>query len=146
MANTPNFQRRSENSENAPLERHALMISAMGTVEEGRGSLGAYGHRPVSHPRSSRGSSPAGYPAEPLVSYQINRQLSGWNLPPLVIRAFGAHCQEVTLRQSIDAERSGITGDWITRSTKTPHGLSDKSALQRTTNSGIDLRKEILTL
>jgi len=41
----------------------------------------------------SRGSSPSGYPAEPLVSYQINRQLSGWNLPPLVIRAFGAHCQ-----------------------------------------------------
>ena len=41
----------------------------------------------------SRGSSPAGYPAEPLVSYQINRQLSGWNLPPLMIRAFGAHCQ-----------------------------------------------------
>jgi hypothetical protein len=44
----------------------------------------------------SRGSSPAGYPAEPLVSYQINRQLSGWNLPPLVIRAFGAHCHEQT--------------------------------------------------
>jgi hypothetical protein len=41
----------------------------------------------------SRGSSPAGYPAEPLVSYQINRQLSGWNLAPLVIRAFRAHCQ-----------------------------------------------------
>jgi hypothetical protein len=41
----------------------------------------------------SRGSGPAVYPAEPLVSYQINRQLSGWNLPPLVIRAFGAHCQ-----------------------------------------------------
>ena len=40
----------------------------------------------------SRGSSPPGYPAEPLVSYQINRQLSGWNLPPLMIRAFGAHC------------------------------------------------------
>jgi hypothetical protein len=30
---------------------------------------------------------------EPLVSYQINRQLSGWNLPPLVMRAFGALCQ-----------------------------------------------------
>jgi hypothetical protein len=44
----------------------------------------------------SRGSSPAGYPAEPLVSYQINRQLSGWNLPPLVIRAFGAHCHKPT--------------------------------------------------
>jgi hypothetical protein len=39
----------------------------------------------------SRGSSPAGCPAEPLVSYRINRQFSGWNLPPLMIRAFGAH-------------------------------------------------------
>ena len=45
----------------------------------------------------SRGSSPSGYPAEPLVSYQINRQLSGWNPPPLVIRAFGAHCHMQTL-------------------------------------------------
>jgi hypothetical protein len=44
----------------------------------------------------SRGSSPSGYPAEPLVSYQINRQLSGWNLPPQVIRAFGAHCHNPT--------------------------------------------------
>jgi hypothetical protein len=50
----------------------------------------------------SRGSSPAGYPAEPLVSYQINRQLSGWNLPPLMIRAFGAHCQEQTSAQLFD--------------------------------------------
>ena len=46
----------------------------------------------------SRGSSPAGYPAELLVSFQINRQLSGWNLPPLVIRAFGAHYQQATSR------------------------------------------------
>ncbi len=46
----------------------------------------------------SRGSGPAGYPAEPLVSYQINRQLSGWNLPPLMIRAFGAHGQEQTYK------------------------------------------------
>src|SRR6266545_576700 len=44
----------------------------------------------------SRGSSPSGCPAEPLVSYRINRQLSGWNPPPLVIRAFGAHCQNPT--------------------------------------------------
>jgi hypothetical protein len=43
----------------------------------------------------SRGSSPSGYPAEPLVSFQINRQLSGWNPPPLVIRAFGAHGQKM---------------------------------------------------
>jgi len=28
---------------------------------------------------------------KPLVSYRINRQLSGWILPPLMIRAFGAH-------------------------------------------------------
>ena len=26
------------------------------------------------------------------ISYQIYRQLSGWFLPPLVVRAFGAHC------------------------------------------------------
>jgi len=49
----------------------------------------------LSRPRRplSRGSSPSCHPAEPLVSYQINRQLSGWIPPPLVIRAFGAHCQ-----------------------------------------------------
>jgi hypothetical protein len=45
----------------------------------------------------SRGSGPASYPAKPLVSYQINRQLSGWNLPPLMVRAFGAHGQQRTL-------------------------------------------------
>src|SRR5262249_43982285 len=44
----------------------------------------------------SRGSSPAGHPAKPLVSFRINRQLSGWNLPPLMIRAFEAHCQRQT--------------------------------------------------
>jgi hypothetical protein len=54
--------------------------------------------RSLSRPRRplSRGSSPSGHPAEPLVSYRINRQLSGWNPPPLVIRAFGAHCQNRT--------------------------------------------------
>jgi hypothetical protein len=40
----------------------------------------------------SRGFSPGSCPPKPLVSYQINRQFSGWNLPPLVLRAFGAHC------------------------------------------------------
>jgi hypothetical protein len=40
----------------------------------------------------SRGFDPHGCPTKPLVSYQINRQFSGWNLPPLVLRAFGAHC------------------------------------------------------
>ena len=52
----------------------------------------------LSRPRRplSRGSSPSGCPAELLVSFQFNRQLSGWNLPPLVIRAFGAHGQKPT--------------------------------------------------
>jgi hypothetical protein len=46
----------------------------------------------------SRGFGTCSCPHEPLVSYRINRQLSGWNLPPLMIRAFGAHCQEETSR------------------------------------------------
>ncbi len=47
----------------------------------------------LSRPRRplSRGFDTASYPTAPLVSYQINRQLSGWILPPLVFRAFGAH-------------------------------------------------------
>jgi hypothetical protein len=53
-----------------------------------------------------RGSNPCGYPHEPLVSYRINRQLSGWILPPLMIRAFGAHCHNRTYavqqRRSLD--------------------------------------------
>ena len=44
----------------------------------------------------SRGFDQAGCPARPLVSYQINRQLSGWNLPPLVTRAVGAHVESRT--------------------------------------------------
>ena len=39
----------------------------------------------------SRGFNPAGYPAERSPATRSNRQLSGWILPPLVIRAFGAH-------------------------------------------------------
>ncbi len=42
----------------------------------------------------SQGFSPADYPTKPLVSYRIYRQLSVWNPPPLVIRAFGAHRQK----------------------------------------------------
>src|SRR5262249_46594200 len=44
----------------------------------------------------SGGSIPRSAPPEPLVSYRINRHLSVWNLPPLVMRAFGAHCHEPT--------------------------------------------------
>ena len=59
----------------------------------------------LSRPRRplSRGSSPSGHPAEPLVSYQINRQFSGWILPPQVIRAFGAHGHQRTSAR-MDAE------------------------------------------
>ena len=39
----------------------------------------------------SRGFDPSGRPDRPLVSYQNNRQLSGWNLPPLATRAIWAH-------------------------------------------------------
>ena len=53
----------------------------------------------LSRPRRplSRGSGSAGYPMKPLVRYQINRQLSGWILPPQVVRALGAHGQFRTL-------------------------------------------------
>ncbi len=53
----------------------------------------------LSRPRRplSRGFSPAGYPTKPLVSYRTYRQLSVWNPPPLVIRAFRAHCHKRTL-------------------------------------------------
>ena len=44
----------------------------------------------------SQGSNSCGYPHKPFVSYRINRQLSGWIPPPLMIRAFGAHCQHRT--------------------------------------------------
>ena len=52
----------------------------------------------LDHPRwpLSRGSSPSGYPAGPLVSFRTYRQLSGWYPPPQVIRALGAHCQLLT--------------------------------------------------
>ena len=53
--------------------------------------------RSAAHRRPlSRGSNPCGYPHKPLVSYRINRQLSGWIPPPLIIRAFGAHCHNRT--------------------------------------------------
>ena len=69
--------------------------SALSLSRPAQASLALRPAGSLSCPRQplSRGSSPCGYPHEPLVSYQINRQLSGWILPPLMIRAFGAHCQ-----------------------------------------------------
>src|SRR5262245_23317313 len=54
----------------------------------------------------SRGSDPSGCPAEPLVSYRTNRQLSGWNLPPLMVRAFGAHGHAGHVRERLDPRGS----------------------------------------
>src|SRR5262245_26279850 len=52
----------------------------------------------LSRPRRplSRGSNPCSCLHKPLVSYRTNRQLSVWNLPPLMIRAFAAHCHHRT--------------------------------------------------
>jgi hypothetical protein len=61
----------------------------------------------------SRGSSPSGYPAEPLVSFQINRQLSGWNLPPLVIRAFGAHGHYRTVAPNNECIHKALYVTWF---------------------------------
>src|SRR6185437_15743874 len=58
----------------------------------------------------SRGFDQASCPARPLVSYQSNRQLSGWNLPPLVNRAFRAH-REIRAEIGIMAGKSPVTVD-----------------------------------
>jgi hypothetical protein len=65
------------------------------------------------------------YPTEPLVSYQINRQLSGWNLPPLVIRTFGAHCQQrhLSSRAAVPQARGRSSPELIEGLDETlPHG------------------------
>jgi hypothetical protein len=46
--------------------------------------------------RHGKGKSGGAKGDKPLVSYQINRQLSGWIPPPLMIRAFGAHCLDIS--------------------------------------------------
>ena len=59
----------------------------------------------------SRGSDPCGCPHKPLVSYRIDQQLSGWILPPLMIRAFEAHHQVTTYFDTPDGvlEKAGMT-------------------------------------
>ena len=74
--------------------------SALSLSRPAQASLALQPTGSLSRPRRplSRGSGPSGHPAEPLVSYQINQQFSGWIPPPLAIRAFGAHCQQLTSR------------------------------------------------
>src|SRR5271165_7213553 len=59
----------------------------------------------------SRGSDPASHPTRPLVSYQINRQLSGWNLPPLVKRAFGTHGTNIEHKSHSRKKNVGFFGE-----------------------------------
>src|SRR6266568_4118487 len=82
--------------------------SALSLSRPAQASLALRPAGSLSRPRRplSRGSSPSGCPAEPLVSYRINRQLSGWNPPPLVIRAFGAHCHIQTFPASALGSRA----------------------------------------
>ena len=96
--------------------------------------------RPVgslSRPRRplSRGFSPAGYPTKPLVSYQIYRLLSGWNLPPLVIHAFGAHGQQ---RPYLDLRRRmSWPAMQITRSTGSTSCCPGTGILQEPPSAGL---------
>ena len=72
--------------------------SALSLSRPAQASLALRPAGSLSRPRRplSRGFSPPGYPTKPLVSYRIYRQLSVWNPPPLVIRAFRAHCHSPT--------------------------------------------------
>jgi hypothetical protein len=49
-------------------------------------------------------------PYEPLVSFRINRQFSGRNLPPLMFRASGPHCYQATSPLAHFKESYGADG------------------------------------
>ena len=67
--------------------------SALSFSRPAQASLALRPARLLNRPRRplSRGFDGAGCPATPPVSYQLNRQLAGWNPPPQVIRASEAH-------------------------------------------------------
>ena len=96
--------------------------SALSLSRPAQASLALRPAGSLSRPRRplSRGSDPASYPTKPLVSFRTYRQLSGWNPPPQVFRALGAHCQEPThAAQQLFAfrERLGDLADAIDRPT-----------------------------
>jgi len=72
---------------------------------------------------------PSGYPAEPLVSYQINRQFSGWLLPPQVIRAFRAHCQLRTCWREPSKIDALVYDDCISGTAANTVEISSRSSL-----------------
>ncbi|MFZ1105083.1 MAG: hypothetical protein WAN86_19915, partial [Hyphomicrobiaceae bacterium] len=75
----------------------------------------------------------AGYPDKPPASYQLNRQLAVWNLPPLVFRAFEAHCNKRKRIAPIEpccarrAERCNALAS-LAYCTLRPHGLLPQAA------------------
>ena len=56
----------------------------------------------------SRGFDPSGCPSKPLVSYQINRQLSGRNPPTPETQAFGAHRNEPNSPKALPVPESVV--------------------------------------
>ena len=75
--------------------------SALSFSRPAQASLALRPARLLNRPRRplSRGFDGAGCPATPPVSYQLNRQLAGWNPPPQVIRASEAHQRLRTLNE-----------------------------------------------
>ena len=59
---------------------------------------------------------PSRLPGQPLVSFRTYRQLSGWNPPPQVFRAFGAHCQFFYLVRRNKRQAYSITSSARARS------------------------------
>src|SRR5262245_59020598 len=80
--------------------------SALSLSRPAQASLALRPAGSLSRPRRplSRGSDPASYPTKPLASFRTYRQLSGWNPPPLMIRALGAHCH---IQTSLVAAKRG---------------------------------------
>jgi hypothetical protein len=75
--------------------------------------------RSAAHRRPlSGGSNPCGYPHKPLVIYRINRQLSGWILPPLMIHAFGA----LLLAAHSITSSARATGNHVASKQRPPRG------------------------
>jgi hypothetical protein len=64
-------------------------VAVLDRLKQGIGDAG-----PHAQHRGLRDAEPlvTSYPAKPPVSFRTYRQLSGWNPPPLVIRAYRAHC------------------------------------------------------
>jgi len=88
--------------------------SALSLSRPAQASLALRPAGSLSHPRwpLARGSDPAIYPTKPLANFRTYRQLSGRNPPPLMIRAFGAHCQIQTIAgrsRAYDTKLAGLS-------------------------------------